>query len=186
MLGGTYTASITFEDDEGRFLWWTVEVRTDPPEPRSNIAMRACVRKATTATVRLANPLAEPITFEVHFSGEGLIGDPALTLDPNSESTYNLVFSPLMAGTSSGTIGFLNRDVGEFWYGLTLTAEENPVVNLELLECELGRSESHFVQLENPTGAELMLEHRNTNTTNFEVIPDKVILPPYETVRVCI
>jgi len=49
VLGGTYTASITFLDDEGRFLWWTVEVRTESPRPQSTITMRACVRKATTA-----------------------------------------------------------------------------------------------------------------------------------------
>lgn len=145
VLGGTYTASITFIDDDARFLWWTVEVRTESPKPQSTITMRACVRKATTATVKLANPLKDAITFEVHYSGEGLIGDPALTLDPHSESAYNLVFSPLMAGSFSGTIGFLNRDVGEFWYELDLIAEENPVVQLDLLECELGRTESHFV-----------------------------------------
>ena len=145
VLGGTYTASITFIDDDGRFLWWTVEVRTESPTPQSTITMRACVRKATTAIVKLANPLKIPITFEVHYSGEGLIGDPTLTLDPHSESAYNLVFSPLMAGNFSGTIGFLNRDVGEFWYELDLIAEENPVVRLDLLECELGRTESHFV-----------------------------------------
>lgn len=91
-----------------------------------------------------------------------------------------------MAGNFSGTIGFLNRDVGEFWYELDLIAEENPVVQLDLLECELGRTESHFVQLENPTGAELMLDITISNPTNFEVIPDKVILPPYEQIRVCI
>lgn len=148
--------------------------------------MRACVRKATTATVKLANPLKDPIQFEVHFSGEGLIGDPTLTLDPHSESAYNLIFSPLKAGSFSGTIGFLNRDVGEFWYELDLIAEENPIVVLEILECELGRTESHFVQLENPTGAELMLDYSVSNPTNFEVIPDKIVLPPYETVRVCL
>lgn len=33
VLGGNYTASITFEDDEGRFQWYTVEVRTESPKP---------------------------------------------------------------------------------------------------------------------------------------------------------
>jgi hypothetical protein len=148
--------------------------------------MLACVRKVTSAEVMLENPLQEAIVYEVHYSGEGLNGDKTLTVDPNSKNGYVLYFQPLIAGNFQGTIGFLNKDVGEFWYELDLKAEENPCVPLELLECELGRNESHFVQLENPTGAELMLDIRNSNPTNFEVIPDKVILPPYDTIRVCI
>lgn len=74
--------------------------------------------------------------------------------------------------------------MGEFWYDLTLNAEENPVVNLELLECELGKVASHMVTLENPTGQELYLEFRNSNPTNFEIIPDKILLPAYESLKV--
>jgi hypothetical protein len=33
ILGGTYTASITFMDEEEKFYWWTVEVITEPPKP---------------------------------------------------------------------------------------------------------------------------------------------------------
>lgn len=78
-------------------------------------------------------------------------------------STYNLIFSPLQAGFVQGNIGFLNEKVGEFWYDLSLTADESPVQNLELLECELGRTASHIVELENPTNTELFLEFRNSN-----------------------
>jgi hypothetical protein len=78
----------------------------------------------------------------------------------------------------------LNEKVGEFWYDLSLTAEENPVQNLELLECELGKAASHFVELENPTAQELFLDFKNSNSTNFEIRPDKVILIPYETLKV--
>lgn len=63
-------------------------------------------------------------------------------------------------------------------------AEENPVVNLDLLECELGKVANHFVTLENPTGQELYLDFKNTNPTNFEVIPDKILLPAYESLKV--
>jgi len=73
--------------------------------------------------------------------------------------------------------------VGEFWYDLQLTADESPIQNLELLECELGKSASHTVELENPTGEELFLDFRNSNPTNFEIKPDKLVLLPYETVK---
>lgn len=184
LLGGVYTASITFQDNEERFIWWTVEVRTDSPKPESNIDMRAVIRKATSAEISLSNPLNEPITFEVFYQGEGLLGDQAFSLEPKTVSTYNLIFSPLQAGNVQGNIGFLNEKVGEFWYDLTLTADESPVQNLELLECELGRIASHTIDLENPTGTELFLDFRNSNPTNFEIKPDKVVLPAYESVKV--
>jgi len=89
-----------------------------------------------------------------------------------------------MSGVSQGRIGFLNDKVGEFWYNLNLTADENPIVNLSMLECELGKTASHFVELENPTGKEMYVDFRNSNPSNFEIIPDKIMLPPYEMVRV--
>lgn len=184
LLGGVYTASITFQDNEERFYWYTVEVRTDSPKPEAQIDLRAFIRKATSAEVSLSNPLNEPITFEVFFQGEGLIGDPTFSLEPKSEGTYNLIFSPLASGEYVGNIGFLNEKVGEFWYDLNLIAEENPIVNLEMLECELGKTAQHQIELENPTGKELYLDYRNSNPTNFEVSPDKVILPAYETLKV--
>lgn len=113
-----------------------------------------------------------------------MIGDPTFSLEPKSVGTYNLIYSPLAAGSSIGNIGFLNEKVGEFWYDLNLTAEENPIVNLTLLECELGKNASHTVDLENPTGKELYLDFRNSNPSNFEIIPDKIVLPPYELVKV--
>ena len=181
LLGGVYTASITFQDNEERFLWWTVEVRTDSPKPESSIDLKAIIRKATSAEISLSNPLNEPITFEVFYSGEGLIGDATLSLEPKSIGTYSLIYSPLKTMISEGTIGFLNERVGEFWYDLHLAADENPVSNLETLACELGKLASHFVNLENPTGQEMTIEVKNSNATNFEVLPDKIVLAPYET-----
>ena len=67
LLGGVYTASITFQDNEEKFIWWTVEVRTDSPKPEATIDMRAVIRKATSAEISLSNPLNEPITFEVFY-----------------------------------------------------------------------------------------------------------------------
>jgi hypothetical protein len=161
-------------------------VRTDSPKPEQTIELKANIRQATSAEISLKNPLSEPISFEVFYTGEGLIGDANFALEPNSTGVYNLIFSPLQAGSFTGTIGFLNERVGEFWYDLTLSAEENPVVNLELLECELGKTQAHDVTLENPTGQELYLEFRNSNPTNFEIVPDKLLLPAFESLQVAI
>jgi hypothetical protein len=51
LLGGTTTAQITMYfsepgSSEERFIWWTVEVRTDSPVPQSTIDLRSFIRKA--------------------------------------------------------------------------------------------------------------------------------------------
>jgi hypothetical protein len=79
-------------------MWWTVEVRTDSPKPERTVDLKAFIRKAATAEIFLNNPLPEPISFEVFYSGEGLIGESVLNLEPKSIGTYNLIFSPLIAG----------------------------------------------------------------------------------------
>lgn len=114
-------------------MWWTVEVRTDSPSPSATIDLKAFIRQATSAEISLSNPLDEPITFEVFYNGDGLIGDSAFSLEPKNVGIYNLIFSPLASGAAQGTIGFLNEKVGEFWYDLNLHAEENPIINLDLL-----------------------------------------------------
>jgi hypothetical protein len=53
-----------------------------------------------------------------------------------------------------------------------------------LLACELGKVASHTITLENPTGLELYLDFRNSNPTNFEIIPDKILLPAYDLLKV--
>ena len=49
-----------------------------------------------------------------------------------------------------GTIGFLNEKLGEFWYDLILTCDENPIHTVPAVECELGKRKEIFVDLENP------------------------------------
>jgi hypothetical protein len=98
LLGGVYTASITFVDSEERFMWWTVEVKTDSPRPERTIDIKVPIRKAKAAEIFLRNPLNEPITFEVFYSGEGLIGESSFAVEPKSDGVYSLIFSPLMAG----------------------------------------------------------------------------------------
>ncbi|MBK8156873.1 MAG: hypothetical protein IPK55_13225 [Streptococcus sp.] len=88
--------------------------------------------------ISLDNPLKEPITFEVFYTGEGLLGDTSFIVDSKT-GVYELIYSPLKTGKFTGTIGFLNEKVGEFWYDLNLVCDENPVQNLPMIECELGK-----------------------------------------------
>lgn len=139
ILGGVYTGSITFYDNEDWFIWYTVEVRTESPKPEKTIDLKVIVWKAVGVDISLENPLKEPITFEVFYNGVGLLGDTSFLVEPNWIGVYELIFSPLKTGKFVGTIGFLNEKVGEIWYDLNLVCDESPVINLDLIECELGK-----------------------------------------------
>ena len=119
------------------------------------------------------------------YTGEGLLGDTSFIVDSKT-GVYELIYSPLKTGKFTGTIGFLNEKVGEFWYDLNLVCDENPVQNLPMIDCELGKVGKQTINLENPTGNEVQIDYRITNTTNFEVIPEKIIIGPYESAQVTI
>lgn len=48
--------------------------------------------------IDLVNPLKEPVTFEVIINGDGLVGESSFFIQPESSSTYELLFSPLFVG----------------------------------------------------------------------------------------
>ena len=190
LLGGTYTGSITFIDNEDRFIWYTVEVHTESPRPEKTLELQSIVRKAVAVDIVLENPLPEPVTFEVFFTGNGLLGDAAFSIGPKNQSTYELLYSPLKPTEpgipEKGTIGFLNEKLGEFWYDLLMICDESPLHTVDAVECELGKRAEIYLELENPINDEVIIEHTCTNSTNFEIFPEKILIGPYDTFKVCV
>ena len=64
--------------------------------------------------------------------------------------------------------------------------EDNPITHLDLIECEIVKNAAQYITLENPTGQELHIDYRSSNPTNYEIIPEKIVIPPFESIRVCI
>ena len=141
--------------------------------------------------------------------GTGLLGDDSITVPagPDSQGMYELLYSPLVAGVSYGSVAFLNPVAGEFWYELKLVAEAAVPVALPLLQAAVGGSVTHAFavstkpnpnpnpnpnpkpkpnpkpnQVSNPTGDELPLRVTNSNARNFKIElagGGALLLPPY-------
>ena len=47
-------------------------------------------------------------------------GERAITLAPHEQSTYELIYSPLIVGFNKGGLTFLNDEIGEFWYNFII------------------------------------------------------------------
>ena len=181
LLGGTYSGSITFKNQRtGHFVWYTVSLEVESPEAEDTLELKSFVRQAVSVDVSLSNPLNKAVEFDVTIKGEGLLGDPTLTLGPKAEATYELLFSPLLPGVEVGSVVFGSAQLGEVWYSLNLTAEPAPPVQLPEVRCAVGSTKSQPLVLENPTGNQVTLRGTVTNRTNFALDPPVVTLEPYE------
>merc|ERR1719161_2536405 len=187
LQAGQVTGCIMFRDtNSGHFTWYTVELQTLPPKPQHTLALTCVVRQAVAVDIQLVNPLDDVVVFEVALNGDGLLGEAEFVLAPKETATYELVFSPLLPSKKKGTAVFVNDRVGEFWYDLDLVAEPAPPEEIPQMECELGRTARTTVQIDNPTGQEVVLKHRSTNKINFRVLQQRVVLAPLESAPVTI
>lgn len=180
-VGGTYSGTVTFRDAAtGQFFWFTVDVHASSPEPEDELEIAAETRKAVSVEISLGNPLQEAVTFEVSLRGEGLIGDQSFTLAAgDGDATYELIYSPLVAGNFSGSITFTNDQLGEFWYKLVLKATQAPPTQLPPMSCAVGSSCTQEITLDNPTDSSLNLVSHASNMTNYRVEPARVSIPAY-------
>lgn len=88
-----------------------------PPALRT-IEISCQIRKAAVFEIALNNPLNEVAVFEASMDGDGLIGDPFITLDPHQTKNYEVYFSPQRLGKYKGSVSLINEKLGEAWYSL--------------------------------------------------------------------
>lgn len=89
---------------------------------------------------------------------------------------------PLKPGTFKGSVAFLSEKLGEIWYELNMQTDESGVVRLPALKCELGKTEQHEVTLDNPSNESVKVRVKISNEHNYEVLPEGIVIPPYESV----
>ena len=177
-LGGQYTGSVNFtHPTTGEFSWYTVEVSVDSPLEEQVLDIAAVVRQAVSVEISLANPLPEPIEFEVLLTGEGCSATrPSRSRRSRSARTSST--TRRSSRRAPGSIAFLNDRVGEFWYRLKLGVAREPRA-ARPLACAVGAKATCPITIENPLGKEISLQAHVTNRTNFVVDPPSVTLPPY-------
>ena len=152
---------------------------TDKPKSEKSIDLNSQIRKAVAFEISLSNPLNETIIFDVVIEGEYLLGDQALSILPNSKTSYELIFSPLRVFRGKGSIAFIHEKLGEIWYELNLVCEDNAVIKVPTLKAELGKVEQFEILLENPSNIEVNVDYQISNKNNFDVLPENIVIQPY-------
>ena len=186
LLGGLYTGSITFyeEGEKNKYIWYTVLVSTDRPKSEKVIDIGTTIRKAVAFNIDIINPLKEEVTYEAILDGEFLAGPNSFNVGPKETKTYELLFIPLRVFKGKGSIAFIQEKLGEIWYEFNLISEENPIIRSPTLKAELGKVEEWEIILENPSNADCPVYPKISNPNNFDVIPDNIIIPAYDSVSV--
>jgi hypothetical protein len=180
-VGGLMSGSITFTDSKsGAITWYTVDIEVVSPEAEGVIEVESMVRKAAAMEISLENPTRDEIIFDVEIDGDGLLGDDTYVLKPGDNTMpYELLFSPLVAGNSRGSVRFMNNEVGEFWYEVILHAIPAPSTKLPCIECMLGDVSSTQISVENPLAQPVDLETMLSDNEHFFVKPDTISIGPY-------
>ena len=93
---------------------------------------------------------------------------------------YELIFSPLVAGVSTGRISFTNNRMGEIWHTLNLEATPTMPTVLETIESMIGTTGSILVPIENPLDTNITLKSHVSNPDHFAVVPELIDLNGYE------
>ena len=192
-VGGSFNGYIAFKDVEYPEvnIWFTVNVEVTAPAEERSITVESVVRKAVVVEITLDNTTDQPLTFDVSIQGEGLLGSPTFELPPkgavpsanskeaSASDTYELIFSPLKAGTFVGKISFYNSKVGELWYKLYLNAISATPIVLETIESMIGTSQQIKAAVENPLAEQVVFTVNVSDPQHFSVPSDKITLSPY-------
>ena len=111
-MGGIYTGQISFieVDNESKYVWYTLCINTSRPRMEKHIELNSVVRKTVAFDISIHNPLSHPTTFEAIIEGTSYLSGPSeFTIAPGSNSTYELLFTPLQTFSQvKGSLSFLN------------------------------------------------------------------------------
>jgi hypothetical protein len=183
-MGGELNGMISFKDQEtNSIFWYAITIEVTSPSEEKTIDVQTTVRQAALVEITLNNPTDEELHFEVLIQGEGLLGEKSFVLKPKSSeasSKYELIFSPLFAGTFVGKVSFWSEIVGEVWYKLNLTAFPAKAIDLPMIECMLGSEGIVLATVENPLNENIIFTAEVEDVDHFAVNPAKISLAPFQ------
>ncbi|ORX67364.1 hypothetical protein BCR32DRAFT_305805, partial [Anaeromyces robustus] len=173
---GLYQNTLTFTNDNmTNYVWYNVELNVDKPDPEGQIVLSTDVRKSLTLVLNITNKIDKTVQYKILYKGDCLSGKKCISILPNSVYEYELVYSPILSGKSTGYLMFHNDIIGDFWYILNFEAKDSPPLELPLMECPLGKNAAQSITLSNPTNQTVTIDIESTNQKEFQVIDYELI-----------
>lgn len=179
MHGGSWTGQVTFTDtNTARYQWYAVEATADAGAPAGRTSIATIVRQAAQVSIELVNADERPCTMEVTLVGEGLVGEPTVTLPGGGTGVYTCLYAPFFptpgwdaqpAPTPAEGLLVFSSGSGEMTYQLDLIALPAPAQALGPIHAPIGGSRSLTVKVENPTATAAQVRAHVENSRVFSV-----------------
>ncbi|XP_078527074.1 hydrocephalus-inducing protein homolog isoform X2 [Lissotriton helveticus] len=120
---GIFSSKIIFRNESTQeYVFYLITFKATPPGIISSIEMRTSARQSTSATVKVENPLAVPVTFTTECKVPEINLPPHFTVPAQSEGSLMFEFQPLKACEITGRLILQSAELGTFQYELILKA----------------------------------------------------------------
>jgi hypothetical protein len=178
LLGGEFTGSVTFKNDQGHYWWYMVTLKVESSKFERQMDIVSSCRKAWIQKIELENPINEVVIFKVAIENEFLTGPAQISLAPRERKMYELIFLPLREFKEKTTVTFMNQKIGDIIYEINLEGELPPQIKLNPIRCEVGKTERTSITLHNVIKEPARVVARPILSQNFFLEVEQFVIPP--------
>lgn len=178
LLGGEFTGSVTFKNDQGHYWWYMVTLKVESSKFERQLDIVSPCRKALFQKIELENPINETVMFKVAIDNEYLSGQNQITLAPREKKQYELTFLPLREFKEKTTVTFVNQKIGDIIYEINLEGELPSQIKMNPIRCEVGKTERASITLHNVIKEPARVIARPLLSQNFLLETDQFIISP--------
>uniref|UniRef100_A0A8C9LFZ1 HYDIN n=1 Tax=Pavo cristatus TaxID=9049 RepID=A0A8C9LFZ1_PAVCR len=122
---GVFSTMVTFLNEvTEEYLFYMITFKATASGPIGTVEVSAAVRQNVSSTIKVDNPLAAPVVFDIDCKVPDITVPPHFTVPAQSEVGANLVFEyqPLKVGESTGRLMLHSSNLGSCYYELILKA----------------------------------------------------------------
>ncbi|XP_032051538.1 hydrocephalus-inducing protein homolog [Aythya fuligula] len=120
---GVFSAMVTFLNEATEeYLFYMITFKATAPGPVGTVEVSAAVRQSVSSAIRVDNPLAIPVVFDVDCKVPDLSVPPHFSVPARAEADLVIEYRPLKVGESTARLTLHSSDLGSCHYELSLRA----------------------------------------------------------------
>ncbi|XP_009877078.1 PREDICTED: hydrocephalus-inducing protein-like, partial [Apaloderma vittatum] len=147
---GVFEATLTFLNEvTEEYLFYMVTFKAVASEPVSTVEMTTAVRQRVSSTIKVDNPLPDPVTFTIDCEVSEIYVPPHFTVPAQSEADLVFEYLPLKMGESTGRLVLQSSSLGSSYYNLHLKATKSRPEKPLYFSTTLGSSQTITTKITN-------------------------------------
>uniref|UniRef100_A0A8C3Q1J6 HYDIN protein n=1 Tax=Chrysolophus pictus TaxID=9089 RepID=A0A8C3Q1J6_CHRPC len=118
-----HSSHVTFLNEVTKeYLFYMITFKATASGPIGTVEVSAAVRQNVSSTIKVDNPLAAPVVFDIDCKVPDITVPPHFTVPAHSEANLVFEYQPLKVGESTGRLMLHSSNLGSFYYELILKA----------------------------------------------------------------